>query len=416
MVLSSELVRARRRGEALLVSELKANELAEVTELAQLMLAETHDCVDQNQEELEDALGRVPRPVKYEKVWAGLKKIILDECVFSSAFSIDPVKLRALLFETAAQHRIGLAADAPFSREEVVQTVATQLSAPASELETALYSDLKGAQRLITAPGLNASDLVERYELEHVQGVLLRAVKLTAEVECDDPDSYRQLFFKLKFRQLLYRLSQTDGARYRIEIEGPFSLFEAVTKYGLQFSLVLPVLLECSRGKLTADLRLGKERRELKFEKTWDRSKRTGADQALAESHPAWPLRPEVESLLASLQKKMDQWTVETCAELLHIPTEGVCIPDLKFSAPGRPPVYLEVMGFWSREAVWRRVEWSQSGAHERVIFAVSSRLRVSEAVLPPQSGGRLYVYKGAMSASAVIKMVEELASETHDS
>src|SRR5690606_9315705 len=111
---------------------------------------------------------------------------------------------------------------------------------------------------------------------------------------------------------------------YRIEIEGPFSLFEALTKYGLQFSLVLPVLLECSRGKLTADLRLGKERRELKFEKTWDRSKRTGADQALAACHSGCPLRPEVVWLRATLQTKMDQWTVETCAERLHIPTEGV--------------------------------------------------------------------------------------------
>lgn len=411
MVLSSELVRARRRGEMLLVSELKAEEIAEITALAEAMLSDTQACIDQSQEELDETLGRVERPLKYEKIWAGFKKIILDECVFSNAISVDHVELRKVLFQAAAQARVELSDGSPFIREDVVEAVATQLSISVSDLETTLYSDLKGAQRLFGAPGLTVTDLVNRYEIEHIQGVMLRAVKLTAEIECDDPENYRSLFLKLKFRQLLYRLSQTDTGSYRIEIEGPFSLFEAVTKYGLQFSLVLPVLLECTRGKLVADLRWGKERRELKFEKTWDRSKKTGSKLALPSNTETSFLRPEVETLLGALRKKMTSWTVEASTELLHIPTEGVCIPDLKFSAPERPPVYLEVMGFWSRDAVWRRVEWSQSGAHERVIFAVSSRLRVSEAVLPHESGGRLYVYKGSMSASAIIKLVEELAN-----
>ena len=59
-------------------------------------------------------------------------------------------------------------------------------------------------------------------------------------------------------------------------------------------------------------------------------------------------------------------------------------------------------MGYWSRAAVWQRVELVQAGLSERILFAVSSRLRVSEEVLGTELPSALYVYKGTMSARAI--------------
>jgi hypothetical protein len=67
------------------------------------------------------------------------------------------------------------------------------------------------------------------------------------------------------------------------------------------------------------------------------------------------------------------------------------------------------VLGYWSREAVWRRVELVEQGLGERILFAVSSRLRVSEAVLDAESPGALYVYKGVMSARSIERKLDEL-------
>ena len=64
--------------------------------------------------------------------------------------------------------------------------------------------------------------------------------------------------------------------------------------------------------------------------------------------------------------------------------------------------VYFEVLGFWSREAVWRRVDLVNAGLPHPIVFAVSSRLRVSEEVLDSDLPGQLYVYKGAIGARAV--------------
>ena len=72
--------------------------------------------------------------------------------------------------------------------------------------------------------------------------------------------------------------------------------------------------------------------------------------------------------------------------------------------------MYLEVLGFWSRDAVWRRIELARKGLGAPVLFAVSSRLRVSEEMLEDEEEAALYVYKGVMSPVRVLKKVEELA------
>jgi predicted nuclease of restriction endonuclease-like RecB superfamily len=94
----------------------------------------------------------------------------------------------------------------------------------------------------------------------------------------------------------------------------------------------------------------------------------------------------------------------------LDVPGAGLCIPDLVFKERGTGArVYFEVLGYWSRDAVWRRVELVQAGLREPVLFAVSSRLRVSEEVLSDDDSAALYVYKGALSARAVLRKLEAL-------
>jgi predicted nuclease of restriction endonuclease-like RecB superfamily len=92
----------------------------------------------------------------------------------------------------------------------------------------------------------------------------------------------------------------------------------------------------------------------------------------------------------------------------LDLPGIGLCVPDLTFThAATDRRVYLEVMGYWSRDAVWRRVEMVEAGLPHTVIFAVSSRLRVSEEALGDDLPGQLYVYKGVMSARAIAERLD---------
>ena len=95
-------------------------------------------------------------------------------------------------------------------------------------------------------------------------------------------------------------------------------------------------------------------------------------------------------------------WTAEPAHELLDLPGAGLCVPDLVFThADTGRRVYFEALGYWSREAVWRRVELVEAGLPQPIIFALSRRLRVSEEALDENLPGQLYVYAGVISPGA---------------
>jgi hypothetical protein len=70
------------------------------------------------------------------------------------------------------------------------------------------------------------------------------------------------------------------------------------------------------------------------------------------------------------------------------------------------------VLGFWSRDAVWKRIELVERGLPHPMVFAVSKHLRVSEEALGDDHPAALYVYSRKMSAGAVLERVEAAAKE----
>jgi hypothetical protein len=190
---------------------------------------------------------------------------------------------------------------------------------------------------------------------------------------------------------------------YRIEIDGPFSLFESSTRYGLALALALPAIRELDRWSLVADLRWGTARTPLRC-----RLDGRGAPDLDAAPH----LADDVRALLDAVGALDTPWRASPAEEILALPGHGVCVPDLTFEhARSGERVHLEVLGYWSRDAVWKRVELVQAGLAHRIVFAVGQHLRVSEAALDAELPGALYVYKRTMSAKAIIACVDALAT-----
>jgi uncharacterized protein len=107
-------------------------------------------------------------------------------------------------------------------------------------------------------------------------------------------------------------------------------------------------------------------------------------------------------------------WRIDRDPAVLDLPGIGLCVPDLAFerSIGGCVSrVHLEVMGFWSREAVWRRVDLVRAGLPHRILFAVSRGLRVSEEILDDVSTAALYVFTRVLGARAVLSRLDALAS-----
>jgi len=402
-LISPDLVRARKKNGVLSLPAVKPDVHARARDLAEQVLAVIGAGVNQTRMVVEEELSALESSPQEKKLLSALKKLALDDCAFDTNAALDAPSLRREVFSRSAIVRQELSVGARFERDALIAEVAATLGIAPEALENGLYSDLRSAERLLKAPSYDAAGLLLRHARAEVQAVLLCSVRVVVDVCCASADQYRSLFQKLKFRQLLFQLSARDGGGYRIEIDGPYSLFESVTKYGLELALLLPALEACDSAKLSADLRWGKKREALKF----------ALDLTRVGAFEPTPPRDEIRCLLEAFAEA-EGWRAEPAQEVLDLPGIGLCVPDLCFTNQRTgEQVLCEVLGFWNREAVWRRVELVEQGMATKIVFVVSARLRVSEEVLDGAESAALYVYKGTINPKALARKLDELVERT---
>lgn len=396
-MLTADLVHTRRRAGELHVVPLGARR-AEAEALARDLVEIAAAHVGRTIAELEAAWDALDAPARDEKLKNGLQKLVLDRLDIEAETEREPAELRHAVFHRAAEVRRALGDGERFDRGAVLAEIATTCGMKAEELEAALFSDLRGAHVVRTrtpheiVPG-GPTTLVLGYDLAQRQAVLLRAAHVRVTLRAPDPRALRALFRTLKFRRLLFEVRREDDGAVVLDLDGPFSLFESVTKYGVALALALPAIEAAGDHVVDADVRWGKERVPLRF--TYEGA-RTGGDAARAS------VPEEIETLRSRWGERAARFSCEPAEVVLDLPGVGVCVPDLVFTdVVTKKRVYVEIIGFWSRDAVWKRVELAERGLSEPVVFCASERLRVSEAVLDRPSA-RLLVYKGAISPSAL--------------
>ena len=400
-MLTTDLVRVRRRAGRISASPLRRAERERLLEVAGGYAAAARAGVGRTRGEFESACDGVPSAATDYKLVKGLRKLVRDRCTFEVRDDVDPPALRRAVFAQAATARRELDGNAAFEPDAVIAAVAARIDLAADDVPDALFADLKANHVLTAFDAIDGPALVEAYELAQQQAILLRAVRVALTFRRPDPGGLRLFFRRLKFHRLLYRATRLPDDARRVEIDGPFSLFQSVTTYGLQLAMLLPVLPACGPGwELEADIRWGSDRQPLEFRLEGEPTAKTGGDDLR--------LPDEVARLRDQFDRMRTPWKVAVAHDLLDLPGVGLCVPDLVFThdASGRR-VYLEVLGYWSREAVWRRVDLVEAGLPHPIVFAVSRRLRVSEEVLDEDLPGRLYVYKGVMSARAVEELLD---------
>ncbi len=398
-MLTADLVRARPKGDELILKLLGDKQRTGVVALAGEYIERLKGGIGKPRKEVLASLDDVPVAVRTRVIGQGLRKLLDDRCTWEPEEGPSPLELRELVFEAAGQARAALGPGEILDRGVVLAAVGEQVGLTADELDRRLFGDLKEAHRLVSTEPITAVALVEAWEVGQGQAVLLKATRVRVDVKATHAGGYRKLFHKLKFLRLLHSLHRREDGSYRIVVDGPASVFGPTTKYGLQLARLLPALNATGPWKLDADVLWGKARRKLHFELSG------GPKGPVAKEASRLP--DDVAALVKKLKKAKTEWSVARSNRILDLPGVGLCVPDLKFKHPDGREVFLEVMGYWSRDAVWKRVELVEQGLPFRVVFALSSRLRVSEAALGDDLPGALYVYKGAMLAKHVLDAVE---------
>ena len=322
-------------------------------------------------------------------IWRGLAKLLYDRSLFETVAQADPVQIRRAVFEAAAA--LGPVVDAP-GRAAVLQRAAQQLQISPEGCEQGLYADLEEHQRLTEHRRLQPQALLHRYNLALAQAVLYKATQLTITLSEEDPNQLRYLFQSLKFFGLMHRAWRVAGQGYRLEIDGPASLFHMSRKYGVQMAKFLPALVLGQGWSLTASL---------DWEQDKDRRFELSAQDQLVSHYRArgqWLSDEErmFQERFDALKAKRGiswPWSLERRGTILELDAGEVLVADyvLSYKPMGKRKVQevcVEVVGFWRRAYLERRIEFMQALQGPPLILVLSEQLKSDRdklAALPPQ-------------------------------
>jgi uncharacterized protein len=401
-VLTSDQLRVRRSGEKLTARFLKPADQKRLLPTASDLVTVLSGAVGERRQEVQERLGAVAFGTRDRVVVLGLQKLLLDRCDFSVDDGAAPDVIRRELFLRAAKARAALGPTEPFDRDAVIAETAGALECPVDTIEGRLFADLRNNEVLRSFRKLDAEALLARYDVALAQGVLLRATRIQVALDKEAPGRVRQLFRAARFHGLMHRVERVGKDGWLIELDGPMSLFSAMQKYGLKLAVFLPAVLRCKRWRLRAQILWGKKKDRCVFE--------LGPDAGLIPSdRRITGVAQELSSFVDAFSKLNSAWTVKANEEIVALPGEAVCVPDLVFSndATGEE-VFLEAFGFWSRQAVWQRIEMLQRADFpSRIILAVGKQLRVSQELLEGDEAAELYVYKTKMSPKKVLGLLD---------
>ena len=405
-MLTSDLVRARIRrakgGPARLSPRYLAEKDRDRLRPSAASLIETYkSMVGASKAELDEAAQAIPYSARDRPVVAGLRKLCDDRTELEQAGSHDPEEVRRVVFAISAEHHRA-ARTASFERGPVLSEAAAALGIDAETIERCLFADLREAQAVKSFEAVSPNELLDRYNVSLAQAVLLRATKLTLSFEDDRPLVVRGVFRAARFFGLLHRIERRAKGGFTVTFDGPFSLFDRVQKYGINLGMFLPTALSLQKFEIRADISWGPQREIVELVVTPD-------DGLVCPREPPLYVRPEVEQLSAAFAALDCDWSARSSDKIILSKDKSVIVPDLLLqSHTTGEEVYLEVFGFWSRDAVFRRVEQINAGLPARLILCVSKNARVSEAVLGEEEGGSsLYVYKTAISAKEILRRLD---------
>lgn len=332
------------------------------------------------------------------KILRGLIKLLLDRCVFESRSVRAGLELRRLLFTKAAASHPVLTADA---RTQVIATVATELVCQPEEVVQGLYADLPDNQVLTAFDELDATALLDRYNLAQAQALLYRSTEMRLWLAAEDLPATRELFQAIKAFRLIHEIRGNPRTGYEVRLSGPVSLFHRSQKYGIQMAVFLPALLLQSGWTMRAEVegKRGKAFFEL------DSTQRKLRSHFLREE-----VRP-AETLLNKLVQDWSTlgsaWSVKPNAAVLNF-GDTALVPDLVFWHPEYETVHLEMLGYWTPRFLKDRLLMLERAQVGNYLLVVVEELRCSREAptnLPPN----VLTIKSALKTKEVLRLLERL-------
>ncbi|MDT8445684.1 MAG: DUF790 family protein [bacterium] len=287
------------------------------------------------------------------KVIEGMIKILLERAKFRAPETDDPALLRSQVFDAAADywsHRAEHHEQLETHRERILGPLGLNQPERLENPLVWLFSDLSSNQELESFEPMTPAQLIDRYNLEQAQGLMLKATSLQLSIR--SKQSLQPLMQMLKFFGLLFRVEQNRPSVTSLVVDGPTSVLENARSYGLELANFFGAVVSLAGPwELKAEIRLPDKKGPFYFMVEHNSGYRVPRRIMGQWSH---------EKILA-LEKRFNEqydpgYHAETLTEVVGLANNRYLLPDLKITQ-GKKQLRLQ----WIRYLNPEREAWLRS-------------------------------------------------------
>jgi len=309
-------------------------------------------------------------------------------------------------------------------REEFRRATSSAVGRPWDDLQRSIYSDLPDARRIKSIPAMSAANVIDRYNVALVKGLLVRAEEVNIKVVNPTIQEKRRLFRALRFHRLTPAIESTIAGKpvFEMQLGGPLSMFGAGGLYGLAIANFFPHVLHCQQWTLMATIPTTSApsgKRTLRLDQT------CGLASTVASTGGHIP--PEFKAFAEALQAKLKafntaqvQWSVNEETDPIPLGGGRWMVPDFEIAAVTRGKaqkrIVIELFHKWHATAFVERLRELPTLKSDKT--KVQFLLGVSKSIADVDEVAKLlrenekvgvFVFKDFPTPSAVLSTLKKL-------
>lgn len=250
---------------------------------------------------------------------------------------------------------------------ETKQQIAAVLGETWESIMQRFFIDIPDFQPLQSLEGYaSGTELLARYNVAQTQVALYDALTMSVWAR----DDLKSILRYAKLAGLMHSITQVDDGSYRFDFDGPASLLNPTTRYGVAMAKFIPGLLSCSRWRLKAKIRPKKWRRDLILELDSEsglKSPVAAAEQfdsnVEADFSNDWGTEPRA------------GWRLSRETNVLH-QGQKIFVPDFTLTHLDGRQWLLEVVGYWTPEYLKQKLQALSMFGNHRILLAIDKTLQ----------------------------------------
>lgn len=363
-MLTKDLLRVRVAGNYIKPQFIKTDDKA-LLELAKNLLEIYQLSTGKTREYIEGFTSTGAASYRDLKIGKGILKIIQDKAEFTSTAEKDYKAFRQEIFQKSAQWiKQG-------NLPEMPEQFRNQLLTPEEEL----YADLPEKECLKKMPTLFPKEILERYNMSLVQALLLYTSKLELKFPAkENPQTLRAICKYLKFCRLLVSAEMKQDMIH-MTVDGPASIFENSTKYGLQTAIFFPIICRLEKWSAACTVKLKAKPLRLLLDET---------SPLVCHYHNFTSYQPEEFRMFADFfRKTVSDWELNDAPGFLRGKHGRLLFPDFAFQNRTTGESYhLELFHRWHLSQLEERLQYCEQTPDCQLLLGIDRALLKKDGIL----------------------------------